>query len=259
MKFTKTLVAAALLAGATGAQASLLTSTSAFLSVYDQTHGKTYDLNLDGLLALNINNLLPTSSIASFNVDLSQDAIWNTFKGTLDTANTFFAVAAAKTGSFDFTTAAAQGTNPLALTNANFNNPGVQISLQASRINLSLDPTNSGTATANSVVVLDANSDLGGWAIAPGSTATFDNLWNTQAAAQAGIAYGATGNFLNETRVSTTVRNFAQLGTFSLAGDTLSFVSASAPATVPLPTAVWMFGAGLMAMLGLNRRKAANA
>ena len=47
------------------------------------------------------------------------------------------------------------------------------------------------------------------------------------------------------------VRN---LGAISLSGNTLSFQQAAA---VPLPAAVWMFGAGLMGVLRANRRKAA--
>jgi hypothetical protein len=41
---------------------------------------------------------------------------------------------------------------------------------------------------------------------------------------------------------------------WSLTTTSLTF---AAPAAVPLPAAVWMFGAGLMGMLGLTRRKVA--
>lgn len=46
---------------------------------------------------------------------------------------------------------------------------------------------------------------------------------------------------------------------FSFSGNvgTLSYAVASVPSQVPLPAAVWMFGAGLMGLLGFNRRKAA--
>lgn len=46
---------------------------------------------------------------------------------------------------------------------------------------------------------------------------------------------------------------------FSFIGNvgTLKYAAASVPSQVPLPAAVWMFGAGLMALLGFNRRKAA--
>lgn len=45
---------------------------------------------------------------------------------------------------------------------------------------------------------------------------------------------------------------------FSFIGNvgTLKYSVASTPSQVPLPAAVWMFGAGLMALLGFNRRKA---
>jgi len=33
----------------------------------------------------------------------------------------------------------------------------------------------------------------------------------------------------------------------------------TAPSAVPVPAAVWMFGAGLMSMLGLTRRKSVAA
>jgi hypothetical protein len=48
------------------------------------------------------------------------------------------------------------------------------------------------------------------------------------------------------------------IGAFTLAGNTLSYAPAAVSA-VPLPAAVWMFGAGLMGVLRLNRRKSVQA
>jgi len=80
------------------------------------------------------------------------------------------------------------------------------------------------------------------------------------------VAQGAVGSSLFFVREKVNVDDFdtGELASYSnvwkfvMNGNTgaLSFASASVPpASVPLPAAVWMFGAGLMAMLRANRRQ----
>jgi hypothetical protein len=73
-----------------------------------------------------------------------------------------------------------------------------------------------------------------------------------------GNAIGATG--VNLYGISTTgVDNgFAygfNLGTITFDGSTLSFAGNSGTPTVPLPAAAWLFGSGLLGLLGIGRRR----
>ena len=72
--------------------------------------------------------------------------------------------------------------------------------------------------------------------------------FGTKAAFQLGVMDQDTGDNIAST--------FA--GSWLLTDSSLTFaapVVVTPPAAVPLPAAVWMFGAGLMGMLRLNRRK----
>jgi len=248
MKFTKTLLATVLLAGASvSAQAALLGTSDAYLSVYDGV-GKTYDLNLGSVLGLNYANL---QTHASVSYDLSQDSTWNTFAGANDAnlGSALFFVGASNSGTaFEYTSnnaASVTFTNAV-LKSTSLN--AVGSSGQVGRINLSL------TATTNSAIVTDANADQGGWAASSAGIPVADTLWGKNANASAGIGYGSTGNFFNA--VAGTPNTYSNIGTWTLTGNNLIFTSATASA-VPLPTAVWMFGAGLMGLLGATRRKSA--
>jgi hypothetical protein len=78
----------------------------------------------------------------------------------------------------------------------------------------------------------------------------FNSIFGVVSAANANIAYGEWGDFwyYNGIAAHTLAANKWQLS-----GNELKF------SAVPVPAAVWMFGTGLMAMFGLNRRKAAKA
>ena len=258
MNLSKSLLVVAMLGGAASAQAALLVDTiagdaSAFLAVYDVTNAQTYDLNLTGFNGLSLASLNTDKSVIS--IDLSTDPTWNTFKSTLDTANAVWGVGASNQTTFQFTTnnsTVAHYVSSSAMTGS-----AAQVELNYGRVNLSISDT------TNSAIVADANADQGGWATAANSPATFDNLYATVAAASAGIAFGGTGNFFDVSGTTTGSgihRTFVQtnndLGTWNLSGNTLTFTPASA-AAVPVPAAIWMFGAGLAGLLGLNRRKAA--
>lgn len=267
MKFVKTLVAAALLAGASvSAQASQLSATSAFLEVYNGNalNGQSFVLNLDGLLGKNDASMLTSGS---FSADLSTDANWVNFAATLSAPSAVWGVVAVgtasvgvnpSTNSFQMTS---RNATPLIFTSlASLTTDAQSMQSQIGRIN-----TNTAAlAAGNSVVIADANTAQGGWALDPTAMgSTLDNLWVGALGANAAIAYGSTGNYYDEAGSSlkaglktTFTGTNTLLGTFSLSGNTLAYTSASV-AAVPLPAAVWMFGAGLMGFLGMTRRKSA--
>jgi len=53
----------------------------------------------------------------------------------------------------------------------------------------------------------------------------------------------------------TIYQNAQGLGTFSLADNGTLTYSIAAPAAVPVPAAVWLFGSGLLGLVGISRRK----
>ncbi|WP_246535070.1 PEP-CTERM sorting domain-containing protein [Methylomonas paludis] len=250
MNFSKSLLAVAILATAGSAQATLLNDGDAYLQVYDATNAQTYDLNLAAVAGLTLASLKTDTTIIT--VDLSQDSTWNAFKATLDTGNAVWGVGDSTKTDYQATTT---GTGAIIPTGTLYSSAAFGVELLEGRVNSSL-------ATSNSVVVADAVADQGGWAIAPGSSSTFANLFAGIPSANAGIAFGATGNFYDITGTTTGSgihKTFTEhnndLGTFSLSGNTLTFTPVAASA-VPVPAAVWMFGTGLLGLLGLNRRKA---
>jgi hypothetical protein len=121
--------------------------------------------------------------------------------------------------------------------------------------------TTNGYATGGSVFTW-ANGSAGGnvWgaggASANGGSTNFYNQGN--GASQAGIALGSSTGLYGFTGNGGT----GQLESYVL-GDNLTLSSAgalsisSATSPVPLPAAVWLFGSGLLGLLGVGRRRAA--
>ncbi len=245
MKFTKSLIAASLLAGASMAQAADLNATSAFLSVYDPVKGLTYDLNLDDAFGFNYASA-PTHSQFTFN--LASDPNWVTFTGgnnaNLTNDGAVFAVAAQNLTAIDYTNTA----TPSYSSGTQLSGAATGISLDVSRVNQSL------TASSDSALVTDANAALGGWASDSSALGSnFSNLWGT--GQNVAASYGSQVSFYNVTGVTTGSgihKTFTEtntwLGYWSVTGDTLTYAT-------PVPAAVWMFGTGLIGLLGLNRRQ----
>jgi hypothetical protein len=245
--FNKTLLAVALLtAGAGAANAAIVsgsaTGSEAFLQVYDSSQKLTFDYDLGITLAQ------LKAGIGSQTFDFSKDANWNTFHGAnFNAATTQFAVADGYSTQAYFTS----NLNPpvfgqtLALYNG-----ATAIGTQAA--NISKNTISAGT----SVLVADtASAGTGQWAVDAAGQATPETLWGSSGDQQVAINYGATGNFFGITLVGKFPAT-TEIGHFTLAGSALTFAPGSVSA-VPLPAAVWMFGAGLMGMLRLSRRKSA--
>ncbi len=251
---SKSLLAVALLAAGTGAAnasinaatAATGTTAEAFMQVYDHTNGLTYDLDLGVTVATLIAN---AAAGTNFSLTLS-DANWTTFTGGSFAANdTKFAVVGGNGAKVVFSSDAVSA--PLAASAPLLTTAGNNIALQAGRINVGATVN---TALNVSKLVLDtATSGTGQWATANGSTNVPTNLFGGLGNASAAIAYGLSGNLYYENVVSAVVGG-ANIGTVSLIGNTFTISQVS---QVPLPAAVWMFGAGLMGVLRLNRRKSA--
>ncbi|WKJ89052.1 hypothetical protein QZJ86_13575 [Methylomonas montana] len=253
--FGKTLMAAALLAGAGAANASIATGSAtlseAFLSVYDKSQALTFTLDLgltNGDLIANVGNASYTKSF-----DLSAYALWNTFSAGLDASQTVFTVAVGN-GSKQLATSAGA---PAAYTNLTVAAAaGTGIKNHAGAINggaLADNPGETVSNTAANLSSLVADSDTANTG-QHNQLNTADTLWGTKSDAAANIAYGSAGNFFY---LNGTAAPVLTAGKWTLAGNSLSY--GPAVAAVPLPAAVWMFGAGLMGVLRMTRRKHAAA
>jgi hypothetical protein len=247
--FNKTLLAAALLAAGTGAANAAIvygdaTGSEAFLQVYDSSQKLTFDYDLGITLAQ------LKAGLASQTFDFSKDANWNTFHGAnFNAATTQFAVADGYKTTAYFTS----NLNPPVFANTTLLlNAGNSIGSQAANININT------ISAGTSILVADtASAGTGQWATDAAGQNTPDTLWGASGNQQVAINYGATGNFFGAAfDLATKLPATTEIGHFTLNGSALTFAPGSVSA-VPLPAAVWMFGAGLMGLLRLNRRKSA--
>jgi hypothetical protein len=273
-------VAGAMLAGFATAQAQSLPSTGSsdlWLFVADTSTGTTFAEDLGS--SASINKLLPTSSLLPAGTDFSSNqpvslkgASLNiaasgglsTFLGSTGSDTLEWGVLGAQyptTTNAKATTEAPGGIVVLA------SEPTVQgsqlaqkgfsdIQLLASSFNADLTYVNgsgvslkwsAGTATNNV------------WGAGTGDVGGSTTLYGT-GPDQSGIALGQSVSLFGITGNASK----GQLQTYDLGDNlslssngTLTISSASSTPPVPLPAAVWLFGSGLLGLLGVGRRRAA--
>lgn len=247
-KFNKTLLAAALMVAAGSANAAISTLNDAselYMSVYDSTSKNTYSLDTGLTLATLLANVSNTAY--SFSKDLSTDTNWTTNFKNVASFN-------AATTSYGLLVASNINPNVLATSTAVGGLPPAdtdgQVEQMVTAIKSHAQEISSGIALVNgSKVVNDSGVAV------TGQFNDFNIIFGNQTTASIAAAYGSKVSFFNETYQPDPTGNFNMAvvqefaGQWQLAGNTLSF------APVPLPAAVWMFGAGLLGMLRLNRRK----
>ncbi len=258
--FNKTLLVAALMVAAGSANASIKTGSNtlseAYLSVYDSTQALTFVLDLGLTMGDLVSNLSNTAFSKSYDLTAltasSTGGQWSTFAAGLNTATTVFGVLTSGTSG------RLMATGP-AISPAKFpllNTAVAAVTNTANHINT----VNTATIDDNTGAVVNTALNLSA-IISEADVAntgqhnqlnSFAKLNGSKDDAGASINYGTAGNFYYYAGVATPVLA-AQTWNLDAASGMLTY--AAAPAAVPLPAAVWMFGAGLMGFLGLNRRK----
>ena len=293
-QFKKTILAGALMVVAGGAHANLATqlstntatsgSNEAFLVAFDAAYvnsdsslGRTFNLDLGTTFGALLAS--PSTALATFigGKDLSTDANWATFIGAGATSSITYGVFAAgdlsgnpgtnpNKGAFYTGTA-----TPLIPPTGDWYTTISAIDTQAGDINSGLSVTNAlgqntphqNTVTGVSSVILNTDSIQSGQANGHNPLSQFFGAM----AYDPSVAYGASENFYHgATHLGSVVSHggatpkdqialtdISNVGTFNLSGNALAFTPAVT--AVPLPAAVWLFGAGLMGFLRLNRRK----
>lgn len=250
-QFSKTVLAAALFVAAGAANASISTTSTgseAFLSVYDKSQQLTFTLDLGVTFADLLGNIGNAAYINNF--DLSADANWAAFSANLDATQTFYSVAVAN-GAKQFATGSTTPNAWASLTTAA--NGGTAVKVHVGQINVGQLADNPGETIGNtaanlSSLVSDADTAKTGQ---HNQDKPASNLWGSNDSWNTNIAFGTSGDFWYlDGKKDPTLSAFK----FTLSGN---FLVASEVSNVPVPAAVWMFGTGLMAMFGLNRRKSA--
>jgi hypothetical protein len=256
MKFSKTLLAAALLASAGAANASIAYNTAAselFLQVYDSSRGLTFDFDLgksNTVVLSNAAGIAASITDKSFDYDLSADSKWQTFMNGMDAGATKWGVVAGYQTNLIFSSK----DEPL-VSIGGIGTATTAVKNQAAQVNTGL----LGTATAQDLSRLVSDSDTaktGQWAAGNAGGNTLPTLYGFFSAANAAIAYGSDANLMyNYYDISTKAMASMNLGRISLTDSHLG----AAVAAVPVPGAVWLFGTALLGFFGLNRRKAVAA
>jgi hypothetical protein len=247
-QFSKSVLAATLLVAAGAANASINnlnnTDSEAYLSVYDKSQDLTFTLDLGVSMSTLISKIADGSY--QLHYDLSSNDMWNTFAANMDASKTVYGVAVGFNQRILIT-----GANEIKkfTTIASASAVGIAVKNRAGEINGGQLADNPGQTVSNYAANL---SSLVYGADTPktGQHNNFNSIFGVVSAANANIAYGEWGDFwyYNGIAAHTLAANKWQLS-----GNELKF------SAVPVPAAVWMFGTGLMAMFGLNRRKAAKA
>jgi hypothetical protein len=272
-------VAGAMLAGFATAQAQSLPSTNSsdlWLFVANTSTGTTFAEDLGSAAA--INSLLPTSSLQAAGTDFSSNnpvAISGTSLNIAESSGLSTFLAANGTGSnIEWAVEGAQyptSTNAKATTEAPggikvlASEPTVQGSQLAqggfSNVQTIASSFNNDLAYVNGTGVTlswsAGNSTTNVWGAGTGDVGGSVNLYGA-GPDQSGITLGQSVSLFGITGNGSK----GQLQTYDL-GDNLTLsasgvltVSSGTP-TVPLPAAVWLFGSGLLGLLGVGRRRAA--
>ncbi|MGZ8946304.1 MAG: hypothetical protein ACXW1W_12865 [Methylococcaceae bacterium] len=255
-KFNKTLMAAALMVAAGSANASIQvgsnTLSEAYLSVYDSSQALTFVLDL----GLKMGDLVTNLNTAAFSKSYDLAALtasstggkWSTFAANLNTATTVYGVVA--TGTLGKIVATGPAVSPAKFAVLSDATAAVtKINNHISSVNTATLADNTGAAVSTtlnlSAIISDADDANNGQHNQLGSFASFSG---GKSDAAADISYGTAGNFYYYAGTATPALSALK---WKLDAGTLTY----SVAAVPLPAAVWMFGAGLMGMLRLNRRK----
>lgn len=254
----KAAVAAALVMGAGVANASIDyvpgSDRETFMAAYDWTTGKTFNYDTGVRYSEWLAN---KGTDYNLSFDFSNDANWGSFitGAAVDKIKWVVAV-----GNSELLGAAVTAKQPLFNdVNFNFVVPG-SLEARAIDMNAKMGPINPAVNTSS--LVSDYNDP--GFSGQYTTASTLWGAWSSSQEVEGG--YGETvafrlGEFFMDASDENNIilrNDETLLGHWTLDGNRLSFKSymkPSDPAPVPLPAAVWMFGAGLMGLLRTTRRK----
>ncbi len=262
MKLRKTMMAMALLASAGGANAALVTDSTTgtnemFLAVWDPTAGKTFNLNTH----VTFNQIVANGAAALSSINLALDPLWSAFTSSITTPSSVKFILAVG----DATAKSMAITSDLGIPASSYAAPTNVVTPGANAINTHATEINGGLATgADSSVILDVPDNSTGQFDHSAVGVSASSLWTGYPVDPTATLGTATSFWFAGHHTILDARNrpidvidandIKLLGSYNLSLTGLTFAAAGVSA-VPLPAAVWMFGAGLMGLLRATRRK----
>jgi len=268
-QFNKTILAVALMAAAGSASAAIVqnntSANEAFLVVYDSAYvngdstlGRTYNRDLGVSFAQLV---AAGSNMSLLNTDLTGDANWTAFQSGMTGSAQWGVVDGNLADHAAFVTGNIAPTANVDPTNLIFDAAALKINQHAGEINLGLTGVSS---------LIKQQPDNGQGQADHAGVLPFSTVWTgiNTAGYTALTAFGGNANFYKGSYQLDFVTDYSGFGAETLLGTAVTTqaditkvgqlqLSAAGLTAVPLPAAVWLFGAGLMGMLRLNRRKAA--
>jgi len=252
------IVAAVALAASANVSAAVLSPLDAgglgeaVFSIWDPTTNQSYAQDLGTTWQTFHDNLGNTSYSASFTVDAS---VYGAALGGSDTANLIWNVSVADSQKNDFSNFGDFGVIATSSLGNVINTAALGAAIQTSdQYATTLNSLSSNADTALNEAIFGTVLN-GGYA---GAESTWGTSWNTNGSTNNSAAFGTDLDFYywQDIGISTDTQVTKAVGSWSFDGTTLSY---AAPSAVPVPAAVWLFGSGLIGLVGVARRKTANA
>lgn len=262
----KLLVAAIAIASSANVSAAVLSpidangQSEAVFSIWDPVTSQSYALDLGTTWQSFRDNLSNASFSASYAIDTAAGSVYNQALGGSSTANLIWNVSVASGQNLDGSNRPDFGiisttNSPVDINKATFNQAIATHDNYATALRGTTDPVNNDFAMNDEYFGTVFN---GAYA---GIDGLWDRDWNTNNAIDNAAAFGtdlsfaywATGFRAQTDPLSPVVA----AGTWSFDGSTLAYGAAPVPpvSSVPVPAAAWLFGSGLIGLVGVSRRK----
>lgn len=226
--------------------------------LYDPTTNQSYVKDLGTTWQTFRDNLDNSAYSVSYNVNTAAGSVYARALGASDPANLVWSVGVANSQNSDFSNFEDFGIIGTSNTKKNINNAALNTILQimdqfTTAQRGALSPVNNDPALNDEYF---GTIDNGAYA---GSEAIWGTSWGSNFAVNNSAAFGSdldfyywkTGGFSPDPSVTKAV------GSWSFDGATLSYGAATA-SPVPVPAAVWLFGSGMLGLVGVARRKKHN-
>lgn len=258
----KLLVAAVAMATSASSYAAILSpigsdgSSEAVFSIWNPETSQSYSIDLGTTWQTFRDNLSNTGFSVSYTIDTSSGSVFDQALGGSSSADWVWNVSVANSQNADFSNFEDFGVIGTSNIGGYVNGAALsqainQHDIYATALRGTTTPVNNDPALNDEYFGTVANGAYAGDAGLWGTSYNTNGAFNNAAAfgSDLGFYYFQTGGFdgVDATKITQAA------GQWSFDGTTLSY------SAVPVPAAVWLFGSGLLGLVGVARRRAANA
>jgi len=221
--------------------------SEAVFTIWDPTTNQSYSQDLGTTWQTFRDNLGNASFSASYTVDT---AVYNLALGGSDTANLVWNVSVADAILNDYSNFGDIGVIGTSNSGSVLNSSAIGAAIQTHQTYSSvLNALGSADPAVNDAYF--GTVDNGAYA---GNPATWGTRWNISASIDNSAAFGTDLDFYywQDVGINPDGALTKAAGSWSFDGATLTY---GAPSAVPVPAAAWLFGSGLLGLVGVARRK----